>query len=634
MTGPAEVFVSYKSEDRARLKPLVAALEAEGFPVWWDARIGGGSNWRQDIEQHLESAACVIVVWTKRSVGPDGEFVRDEAARARRRGVYLPIRLDEVDPPLGFGEVQLLSLKAWKGNPADPNFRALVDAVRSCQSGKWAAPTGTASKSPAISRRVLIAGGAGTVAVAGVGAWALLTPWGSAVSNRVAVMSFANLSGDPSQAYFSDGIAEELRGALSRVGLEVIGRASCDAVKDLAIPEAAAKLGVANILTGSVRRSSQTIRVDAQLVNGADVVEKWAQTYDRAPGDTIRIQTDIATEVASALRVALGAAKKVAIALGGTANAEAQDLILQCRKLSREMTSADSFQRRIALADAAIRLDPHYADAYIARASAFTTMAILFSDPTKVDSQLSEGEAAARKAIAIAPALGGPHSVLAFNAQGRLNFGAALRETKMSLALAPNDTGVLNSASRNLALFGTPAEAFEVADRSRALDPLNAALYSYKAEMLFYLRHYPQAIDAAKSSLRLAPTRLISHLFIGDAFLQLGKPAQAKAEYGLMGADNPLRGPRLALLAARTGDQSGAEQLATQLKQRADVTLNYQLAEIFAQLGDQDRAFAELAEAVRARDSGLAYLRVDPFLDPVRGDPRFAALLKQLNFTA
>ena len=167
-----------------------------------------------------------------------------------------------------------------------------------------------------------------------------------------------------------------------------------------------------------------------------------------------------------------------------------------------------------------------------------------------------------------------------------------------------------------------------------ALDPLNAGLYSSEAEMLFNLRRYPQAIEAGQHALRLAPSRRISHLFIGDAFLQLGKPKQAKTEYDMIGADNPLREPRLALLAARTGDHIGAERLTAQLKQRVDVTLNYQLAQIFAQLGDKDRAFAELEEAIRAKDLGLAYLKVDPFLDPIRGDARLTALLKRLSFAA
>ena len=627
----SEVFVSYKAEDRPRLAPLVKALEAEGFAVWWDAHIGGGANWREEIQQHLDAARCVIVAWSERSVGSDGRFVRDEASAAQEAGSYVPIKIDRVKPPLGFGEVQAIDFVGWRGKRTAPCFVALVNAVNAHLTGDTLVVRRGTAAQPKVSRRMVMVGGAGAVAIAGVGGWALLKPGAAAASNRIAVMSFSNMSGDPRQAYFSDGIAEELRGALSRVGMQVIGKASCDAVKDLATPAAAAKLGVANILTGSVRRSPETIRIGAQLVNGKDGVEKWEQNYDRAPGDAIKIQTDIAEQVAGALSVALGRAKTAALTLGGTANAAAQDLVLQCRKLSLEDT-ADILHQRIALADAAIQLDPNYADAYVERGVAFTTLAIAFGEPTKLDSQLAEGEAAAQKAIAIAPSLGSPHTVLAFNAQGHLNFRGALQETKIALALSPNDPDVLAYASGNLALLGTPSEATQASDRGIALDPLNAQLYANRAEMLFNLRRYSQAIEAAQNALRLAPRFQYAHLVVGDAFLQLGKPDRAKTEYDMIGADTPLREVRLALLAARTGDLTGAARLTAKLKERVDVTLNYQFAEIYAQLGDKDRALAELGDAVRAKDSGLAYLKVDPFLDPIRGDRRFAVLLERLRF--
>jgi serine/threonine-protein kinase len=305
----AQVFISYKSEDRARLKPLVAALEAEGFSVWWDQHIGGGTNWREEIETHLDAAKVVIVVWSKKTIGPDGRFVRDEAGQAQEAGHYLPITVDHVRPPLGFREVQALDLSSWKGNRADPRFQVLTDAIRHRLEGRAIEQRSLVVGRVPVSRRAMIVGGVGTAAIVGVGGWALLKPGSAAASNRIAVMSFSNLSGDPSQAYFSDGIAEELRGALSRVGMQVIGKASSDSVKDLDTEAAAAKLGVANILTGSVRRSPETIRIGAQLVSGKDGVEKWAQAYDRAPGDSIKIQTDIAAQVADALSIALGTVK-------------------------------------------------------------------------------------------------------------------------------------------------------------------------------------------------------------------------------------------------------------------------------------------------------------------------------------
>src|SRR5690348_5920640 len=128
----ADVFVSYKAEDRRRVAPLVHALEAEGFSVWWDEQIGGGTSWRQCIEAELNAAKCVVVMWSAQSVGPDGAFVQDEATRAQERHVYVPILIDDVHLPLGFGETQALPLAGWRGKRSDPRYRAVLSAVQRC----------------------------------------------------------------------------------------------------------------------------------------------------------------------------------------------------------------------------------------------------------------------------------------------------------------------------------------------------------------------------------------------------------------------------------------------------------------------------------------------------------------------
>ena len=232
--------MSYKAEDRARLVPLVSALEAEGFSVWC-AHIGGGRNWHEDIEEHLKSARCVIVVWSKRSVSKDGYFVRDEARRAQKRGAYVPIRLDDAEPPLGFGEIHALPLKGWHGDRSDARFRAIAEAVRRRLAGDDIAHTSISRHGSGVSRRALIATGAGVVAFAGLGGWFLFTPT-PANAKRIAVLPFVDLSVAHDQAYFSEGVAEELRSALGRIGLEVIGRASSDAVRNIDTRSAAARL--------------------------------------------------------------------------------------------------------------------------------------------------------------------------------------------------------------------------------------------------------------------------------------------------------------------------------------------------------------------------------------------------------
>ena len=634
MTAAAtsDVFVSYKAEDRARLRPLVAALEAEGFSVWWDAHIGGGTNWRKDIEEHLNAAKCVIVAWTKRSVGEEGEFVRDEATRARRRGAYLPVRLDAVEPPLGFGEVQAVSLQGWKGDAADPRFRAVVDAVRSRISGEKQAPARTYFSPARISRRTAIAGGAGAVALAGAAGWFLLKP-APANAKRIAVLPFANLSGDEKQEYFSEGVAEELRAALSRIQLEVIGRSSSEAVKDMDTKAAASKLGVANILTGSVRRSPETIRISAQLVSGSDGVERWAQSYDRAPGDAIKIQSDIAANVAQALRVALGRAQHAALTLGGTSDSFAQDLLLQARKASEEAMGAEGLHEVLKLLTAAITRDPDYADAYVERSGVLAYLGGNYPEGSadKID-KLARAEADARRALAIAPGLGKAHSALGFVELVRLNFKSSYRHMLQALALSPEDPHVIGNAASKMAAFGDGRRAVHYADRLVELDPLDAGTYQIRAVALWSSRRFAQAIDAAHESLELSPNSSQVHYLLAMFFVALNDFAKAKAEYERLPAGQPLRMSLEGVAAARSGDKAGAERTIARMRQLFGAAYSVQYADIYAQAGDNERAFAELDNAWRAKDPGLAEMKSDPFLDPIRNDPRYAALVRKLNF--
>ena len=627
-----DVFVSYKSEDRTRLKPLVAALEAEGFTVWWDAHIGGGTNWHEDIATHLDAAKCVIVAWTKLSVGLDGHFVRDEARRAQRRGAYLPVCLDEVEPPLGFGEIQALSLKSWKGNRSDPKFVAVASAVRNQVSGERIARPHVHSGEPKISRRVAIAGGVGVVAIAGTGGWLLLKP-SAANANRIAVLSFANMSGDPAQAYFSDGIAEELRGALSRVGMQVIGKASCDAVKDLDLPAAAAKLGVAHILTGSVRRSPETIRIGAQLVNGSDGVEKWAQNYDRAPGDTIKIQTDIAAQVAGALSIALGAVKKAALTLGGTADAKAQDLYLEAQALLKSADSAEAMRKLTALYDEAIGRDPNYGDAHLGKASALSVYGGQFSkSPAETKEWLSRAEQSARRAATLMPNSGRPTAVLSEISALRLQFKLALKGLNQALSAYPNDTFVLRKALNNLPyLVGGPS-VLALADRNVALDPLNPTTYAQRGVCLFVLRRFEEAIGASTRALALAPLRGVPKYKMSESLILLNRPDEARAVLAKLPTDDVNIQTYEAIIAARRGDHTGAETWMTKMRTASGDSSSYQYAQINAQLGNIDGAFAALNKGVETLDSGMIGLKRDPFLDPIRKDPRYLALLTRLDF--
>jgi TolB-like protein len=627
----SDVFVSYKAEDRKRVRPLVDALEADGLSVWWDAQIGGGDEWRRSIERELDAAKCVLVIWSKRSTAPEGRFVRDEASRAMERGVYLPVRIDNVRLPLGFGETQALSLAGWKGSRDDGRYQAVLAAARAITQGELHAHQAHHFES-SISRRGVLAGGAAAAAAAGVGGWFLLKPGSAEASSSIAVLPFANLSSDPGQLYFSDGLAEELRSALARAGLQVVGRTSSEAVKNADAETAARELGVGNILTGSVRRSPSTIRVSAQLIKGSNGLERWSQDYDRKPGDELTIQSDIAGNVAQALSVTLGRAAKAALTVGGTSNAAAQDLYLKARAQLRTGDSEASYRQVIGLLDSAITLDPKFAEAFAWKSLAINFMTGSIASPSGFDAGYAQAVDAAKRSIALAPGLAVGHVALATAFEFQLNLPGALYEYRKADALPNVEVSSQLQEVIFLARIGASAAALDLARRLQKQDPLNAAAYGREAYVLAYSKRYADAIPPARRAGQLAPAISRTHTLLGLCLLQLGRTADAQAEYSKASRDDIYRLTGESILSYRQGNRAAADQSLQQAQRVFGDSASYQYAEIYAQRGDLEPAFAALNRAWTVHDPGLTTLRVDPFLDPLRGDPRFAELERKLNF--
>jgi serine/threonine-protein kinase len=622
-----DLFLSYKAEDRPRVAPLVQALETDGLSIWWDAHIGGGEDWRDTILRHLEAAKAVIVVWSERSVGPHGHFVRDEATRALKRGTYFPIHIDNVDPPLGFGETQALDLSGWRGERSDPRYQAVLSALRRRLGIKAERAKLPQPHPNGINRRAVVIGGsAAAVAAAGAGAWFLTRP-SRAQADSIAVLPFANLSGDPKQSYFSDGIAEELRNALARLaGLKVVGRTSSEAVRNDDAATAAKKLGVANVLTGSVRRSPSTIRVSAQLVDGRTGIERWSENYDRAPGDAIKIQTDIAENVARALAVALAGAARAAIALGGTQNAAAQNILLKAIAKQRGESKED-LKESLSLTDAAIALDPNYAEAYVYKALGLISYAGNFANEAELPEYRAQAMRVAQQALSLAPDLASAHNALAQIHHISLNLRAADQEYKRALRLSPGEAETVRDYAQFAAKMGRVAESRRLSAQALELDRLNPDSYYARFMVLIANRSFEEAIDFTKLVERTRPEMFRWQLEASWCELVLGHPDEAKRYFeqrpSLMGR---------AFLAIRTKSRPEAELAIAGLRREFGDAASYQYAQIYSGLGDKDRAFAFLDRAWAIRDSGLAWVKVDPFLDPLRSDRRFQAIVDRLDF--
>lgn len=635
-----DLFLSYKAEDRPRVKPLVDALEADGLSVWWDDRLTAGSAWREDIQRHLDAAQCVIVVWSKRSVGPEGRFVRDEATRAQQRGTYLPVRIDRVQPPLGFGEFQGISLQGWKGDRSDRRYHRLLSAVHATIAGE--APAQAAAFAPegegrvAISRRTALAGGGAVAAVAAAAAgWGILKPGKGRAANSIAVLPFANLSADQGQAYFASGIAEELRSALSRLeGLRVAGRISSEAVAREESATAARRLRVAHILTGSVRRAPGVLRISAQLVDGRSGLERWSESYDRPEGNVLAIQTDIAENVVAALSIELGRAEVQALIAGGTADAQAHDLYLRATGQVRDDDSEASLQKANSLLDAAIANDPGYAAAYAAKSHNLSYLTDLSRSAAQTRIGYAHAVAAAQRALALAPRLPAGHAALADALYGQRKISEALRQVQAGLSFAPNDIGLLQAAVVAFVAAGETKRALAFADRMLEVDPLNSLSHRRRYYALFYDRQFDECIAEAKRTQKLAPSLTLPPLFIAWCLIMTDRAKDAQPYLQALPPDLTVRLSTEAIVAAKLGDRPESDRKLAQLDRSYGEAASYQFAQAYAQRGEKERAFAALERGFEVKDPGLNTLRVDPLFDPIRGDPRFERMLKRIDLSA
>ena len=631
----SDVFVSYKAEDRARVAPLVRALESEGLSVWWDTQIAAGSEWRQDIQEQLDGARCVIVVWSKRSVGPEGRFVRDEASRAQRRQTYVPIRIDKVEPPLGFGELHAIPLQGWKGRKTDARYRMLIEAVRAVIAGEPHTAAAVPDESSGVSRRSVLAGSGAALAIAAASGWALLKPGKARAANSIAVLPFANLSGDPRQNYFADGIAEELRNALSRLaGLKVAGRISSEAVRDQDARTAARRLRVATILTGSVRRAPGMVRIASQLIDGRSGLEQWSASYDRPEGNVLSIQTDIAENVVSALSVELGQAGIHALTAGGTTDAEAHDLYLRAITQAQNDDSETSLRQANALLDAAIAKDPRFATAYAAKSRNLSYIADVGRSPKELQRGYADAATAARRAVTLAPRLPDAYAALADALYGQRKISAAMKQIQEGSRFAPNDLQLLQAAVIAFVAGGQTRQALGFANRMVEIDPLNPLSHRRRYYALFYDRQYDACIAEAQRTLKLAPNLALPPYFIALSFIMKSQPSRAQHYLEMLPADLTVRLAAEAIVAGKLGDRAVSDRKLDQLKSIYGDAASYQFAQAYVQRGQRDRAFAALERGFAVNDPGLNTLRVDPLFDPVRRDPRFVAMLERVDVRA
>ncbi|HZV22566.1 MAG TPA: TIR domain-containing protein, partial [Luteimonas sp.] len=306
----ADVFVSYARSDKGRVAPLVAAIEAKGWSVWWDPEITPGQEFDDQIDAEIEKARAVLVVWSPVSVA--SRWVRGEAREAAERGILVPVRFEQARLPMDVRAIHTTDLDGWNEDPASPQAQEFLRAL-----GTMVARTQAAQQAKA---------GAAAAAAPKAGESARFT---------ICVLPFANMSGDPEQEYFSDGITEDIITDLSKISaLAVTSRNSAFMYKDkhVDIAKLARELKVSHVLEGSVRKAGGRVRISAQLVDGATNNHIWAERYDRDSSDIFALQDEISAAIVKALQLRLLPEEKKAIERRGTDNAEAHNLYLMARQ--------------------------------------------------------------------------------------------------------------------------------------------------------------------------------------------------------------------------------------------------------------------------------------------------------------
>lgn len=671
MTGTSQaVFLSYASEDAEAARRIADVLRDAGVEVWFDqSELRGGDAWDQSIRRQIKSCALFIPVISKNTdARPEGYFRLEWKLAVDRSHLFtatkaflVPVVIDDASDdddqvPDRFRELQ------WTRLPAGETPPAFVARVQQLLSGETV--TATRSRvaprtSPAIVGRPSASGWSkrlvrvafGVLVLGAVAYFAIERPWiskplgerppahvavFSPPPNSVAVLPFVNMSGDKEQEYFSDGLTEEVLNSLTEIHeLQVAARTSAFSFKgqNIHIGSIARKLNVGTVLEGSVRRSGNTVRITTQLINATTGFQLWSKSYDRDLGDVLKLQTEIATAVATALEVSLLGDIARKIELGGTRNPAAFDAYLRASKLFQSQRDAGKeLPAVIAGYTKAIELDPDYALAFAGRSLAVNGYTVEAATGSAIREGFEVAERDARRALTLAPDLAEAHMALANVLEsGVLDFAQAGEEYERAVTLAPGNAQVLRLSGNFAANMGHFDIGIAATRRAVVLDPLARSTHAELGRALYAARRYVEAASAQAEVISISPDFEPAYAERGFAFYGLGELDHARvsceAKRGHWQSQQCL-----AIVYARLGRLADAQAELKKIQATFGNAEAYQYATIYSQWGDRTMALKWLNTAMRLRDSGLIYLKTDPLMDPLRTEPGFQAVIRELKF--
>jgi TolB-like protein/Tfp pilus assembly protein PilF len=454
--------------------------------------------------------------------------------------------------------------------------------------------------------------------------------------SSIAVLPLRNLSGDPSQEYLADGMTEELIGRLAQVqDLRVISHTSVMRFKDpqLSVPEIAKALHVDAIVEGSVMRSGNRIRVAAQLIRAATDEHFWSETYDRELRDVLTLQSELAQDIAEKVEVTITGAEHIRLSSAGSVEPEVYESYLKGRFAYNGATGRASIESSIAYFQNAIRLDPTFAPAYMGLAVAFTSLGTVATGGSP-DVTRPQGVAAARKALELDPTLAEAHALLANLLQEQWHWADAELEYRRALDLSPNDAKTHAIYAMWLLCQGRTNEAVDWVRRARQLDPLVVSGEDV-AWILFQSHRFAEAEREGRSVLAVQPSNSAAMNTMGFVLSADNRSAEAIPflERSIaVSHGNPAATGVLIRAYALAGRREDALRLLAELQKRSEA--GYVPAAAFVNgylgLGDTEQAFVWLERAYKEQSNILQFLKVHPYFDPIRGDPRFADLVRRV----